>query len=332
VSDDLDRRLLAISRRRFLKIGAAGVGAAVAGGALDDTAAAAAGEFSFAILTDVHYAARARGGNRYYSASLAKMQRCVETLNKRRPAFAVALGDTIDKAKDKATELGYLKTISAEFAKFRGDRHYVIGNHDVATLSKSEFAAGCRAASGSALGPQSSRPLRSQIAQQPEAGGPSRAAVITNRSFDSGRYHFVVLDANFRKDGAAYDAGNFGWTDTYIHAPQREWLRRDLAKARGRKTILFVHQNLHDEKNAHGVKNAPETRSVLETAGNVLAVIQGHDHAGGYAKIEGIHYFTLKAMVEGPGLANNAYALVHVDERDRIRVEGFGRQKDRAFE
>ena len=301
MSDDLNRRLFAISRRRFLKIGAAGVGAAVASRALDDAAAAAGGEFSFAILTDVHYAARARGGNRYYSASLAKMQRCVETLNKRRPAFVVALGDTIDKAKDKATELAYLRAISAEFAKFRGERHYVIGNHDVATLSKSEFAAGCRSAGA------------------------------TYHSFDSGRYHFVVLDANFKRDGTAYDAGNFGWTNTYIHAPQREWLRRDLAKARGRKTIVFVHQNLHDEKNAHGVKNAPETRSVLEAAGNVLAVIQGHDHAGGYTKIEGIHYFTLKAMVEGPGLANNAYALVHVDARDRIRVEGFGRQKDRAF-
>jgi alkaline phosphatase len=332
VSDDLDQHLPgtlgrapaepdaeqpAISRRRFLKIGASGAGAAVALGALDDAAAAAAGDFSFAILTDVHYAARARRGSRYYSDSLAKMRRCVETLNKRRPAFAVALGDTIDKAKDKATELGYLRAISAEFAKFRGERHYVIGNHDVATLSKKEFIAGCSAPADTVA--KAARPGR-------------RGAGSSYHSFDSGRYHFVVLDGNFRKDGTAYDAGNFNWTDTYIHAPQREWLRRDLAKARGRKTIVFIHQNLHDEKNAHGVKNAPETRSVLERAGNVLAVIQGHDHAGGCTKIEGIHYFTLKAMVEGPGLANNAYALVHLDARDRIRVEGFGRQKDRAFE
>jgi alkaline phosphatase len=280
----------AISRRRFLKAGAAAaVGTVLAPPASED--------FSFGIVADVHYADKPPGGARHYRDSIEKIRRCVQTFNTKKLSFAVSLGDIIDKAKDRATELGYLRTITAEFGKFKGPRHFVIGNHDVATLDKKEFSAICRV-----------------------AAGPS--------SFDSGRYHFVVLDANFKKDGTAYDAGNFGWRDTWIHPPQREWLKRDLAKARDRKTIVFVHQNLHDEKNAHGVNNAPETRKVLEEAGNVLAVIQGHNHAGGLKKINGIHYFTLKAMVEGPGLENNAYAIVHVDAGGRLRIEGFGRQKD----
>jgi alkaline phosphatase len=150
-------------------------------------------------------------------------------------------------------------------------------------------------------------------------------------SFDCGRFHFVVLDANFRSDGAAYAAGNFTWTDTWIPSHEQQWLTEDLKQARAKRTFLFVHQNLHDEKDAHGVKNAPEIRHILEAAGNVAAVFQGHMHSGGYTKKGGIHYCTLKAMVEGSMLENNAYAVVTVDPSGHLRLEGFGRQKEVAF-
>ena len=52
---------------------------------------------------------------------------------------------------------------------------------------------------------------------------------------------------------------------------------------------------------------------------------------GGYARIGDIHYCTLRAMVEKPTLKNNAYAIVTVDKSDRLRLEGFGRQKYVAF-
>jgi len=147
-------------------------------------------------------------------------------------------------------------------------------------------------------------------------------------SFDHGRYHFVVLDGDFKKDGSPYTPGNFAWTDTWIPEVQRRWLADDLNKARDRKTIVFIHQNLDCEDDPHGVKNAPQVRVVLERAGNVVAVLQGHKHTGGYRNIGGIHYCTLRAMVEGPTPRNNAYAIVTLDASDRIALQGFGRQKD----
>ena len=76
------------------------------------------------------------------------------------------------------------------------------------------------------------------------------------------------------------------------------------------------------------MKNAQQVRSILEKSGNVLAVFQGHLHSGGYRRIGGIDYYTLRAMVEQPTAKNNAYAVITLDRSDRITVKGFGRQGD----
>ena len=64
-------------------------------------------------------------------------------------------------------------------------------------------------------------------------------------------------------------------------------------------------------------------RQIIEQSGRVLAVFQGHRHDGGYSLIEGIHYYTLKAVVEGPGLENNSYAIVEVRQDMSITITGY---------
>lgn len=290
------------TRRQFLKTTVAGVGVGAAGLlpcgrvlSADDTADE---PFAFGLVTDVHYADVAPKGSRYYRDSPEKLRRAVETFNRRKLAFAAELGDLVDAGPGKADDLKYLQAIRKVFEAFRGERHYVLGNHCVARLTKQEFLANCGA-----------------------------AVRRSYYSFDHGRYHFVVLDGDFKQDGSAYAPGNFSWTDTWIHQPQRQWLADDLNKAAGKRAIVFVHQNLDAENDVHGVKNAPQVRSILEKSGHVLAVFQGHKHTGGYKRIGGIHYCTLRAMVEGPGTENNAYAVVTLGPSDRITLEGFGRQK-----
>ncbi len=262
----------------------------------------ASGEFSFGIVTDVHYAEKNMRNQRYYRESIAKLEQCIATFNEHELPFAVMLGDFVDKAPDKAVELEYLKTIRKVFSQYAGDKHFVLGNHDLLRLSKTEYLATC-----------------GSVSQQ------------SYYSFDAGGYHFVILDAGYRQDGMAYDAGNFKWTDTCIPLWQQEWLAQDLENANGMKTIVFVHQNLHDESSVYGVKNAGAVRHILEKSGNILAVMQGHDHRGLYTKINGIHYFTLKALVEGSTLANNAYAIATIVVNDRIGIRGFGRELDRIL-
>jgi len=292
------------TRRQFVTRSAAAVAAAglCCPGHAPRARGAAEKPFSFGLVTDVHYAEMPTRGSRHYRDSLDKLSKAVELFRRRKLFFLAELGDFVDAGASKADDLEYLQAIRKVFEAYRGRRYYVLGNHCVARLTKAEFLANC----GTSI-------KRSYY------------------SFDCGRYHFVVLDGNFKRDGSPYAAGNFSWTDTWIPRKQKQWLAEDLEKARNRKTIVFIHQNLHNEDDAHGVKNAPEIRRVLQRAGNVLAVFQGHMHSGGYAKIDTIHYCTLKAMVEGPAAENNAYAVVTLDEADRITLEGFGLQEGMTF-
>jgi hypothetical protein len=68
-------------------------------------------------------------------------------------------------------------------------------------------------------------------------------------------------------------------------------------------------------------------RRILEQAGRVRAVFQGHSHQNDLQDIGGIHYCTLAAMIEGAGEQNNAFATLDLLPGGVIRVRGFVRQK-----
>lgn len=250
------------------------------------------------LLTDVHYADKPPVGTRHYRESLTKIREAVARFNQARAALAVEIGDFVDAADDVDAEIGYLETIDAEFAKFEGDRHYVLGNHCVWSLSKEQFLDHC-------------------------------AARKSYYSFHRGGFHFVVLDACFRKDGVAYGAKNFEWTDTEIPPHQREWLADDLAGT-DKPTIVFVHQRL-DVSNHYAVHSAAAVRDILADSGKVLAVFQGHNHINEHKEIDRIHYCTLGAVVEGSGAENNAYSLLDVHEDGTLRLEGFRRHVNRVL-
>lgn len=147
----------------------------------------------------------------------------------------------IDAADTVETEQRCLKEINRELCAISKDRHYVLGNHCVDTLTKAEFLGGV---------------------EQKES----------YYSFDRGDFHFVVLDACFRNDGEPYGRKNSKWNDANIPAAELEWLQADL-RSTDRKTVVFAHQRL-DVSNDHGVKNCPEVRGVLQDSGKVLAVLK----------------------------------------------------------
>lgn len=294
-----------LSRRQFIRHSAIGIGIGWAKWNRDARAGTAEPNnkpMLFGVVTDVHYADADSRGSRHYRDSIAKLEQAIEQFNALNVAFVVELGDFIDAGGSKEDELRYLQTIDKVYQGFRGDRHYVLGNHCLNAFTKAKFLEAC--------------------------GAKSKRSYY---SFDCGGYHFVVLDANFKQDGTPYADGNFSWLDTSIPKAEQQWLKADLAAAGDKRVIAFIHQNLHDENNPHGVKNAPAVRRILEDAGNVLAVFQGHDHSGGYAKIGGIHYCTLKAMVERRTVENNSFAVVALDTAGHMKLEGFGRQEDVTF-
>ncbi|NQT51497.1 metallophosphoesterase [bacterium] len=275
-----------LSRRGFLATAAAAAAARA-------FAAPAADALTIGLFTDSHYADRAPGGSRHYRDSAAKLTDFVATMNPLRPSFCIVLGDFVDKGNTLADERAYLKHIQAIYARLDGPRHYVIGNHDVTTFTKDQFVA--------------------------LTGIPA-----PHYAFDAGPCRCIVLDANYRKDFSPYCAGNFKWTEATVPPDEQRWLADQLARTT-RPALVFVHQQLDDERSAHGVKNGHDVRRILERSGKVKAVFQGHNHRGGHRIIEGIHYFTMRAMVEGPGAANNAYALARVSP-EGVAIRGYGKQ------
>lgn len=245
------------------------------------------------LVTDMHYADKPAAGSRHYRETPAKLAEAAAEFSKYQPYFVVELGDFIDAADDVTTELGYLKRINKDFSALSPQRHYVLGNHCVHTLTKQEFLDGV---------------------EKPKS----------YYSFDSGSFHFVVLDSCFRSDGMSYGRKNFEWTDPNIPPAEVEWLKADLKNTK-KKTVVFAHQRL-DVSNHYGVKNAAAVRKVLEESGKVMAVFQGHSHKNDHKDIGGIHYCTLVAMVEGSGLDSNGYSVMTIDRNATIKITGFRKQ------
>jgi len=243
---------------------------------------------------------------RFYRDSLAKMTECVDLMNREKVTFLVQLGDFKDQDAPPEEEktLSYLRAIDETFSGFDGPRYHVLGNHDMDSISKAHFLENV---------------TNSDIPRD-----------RSYYSFDKNGVHFIVLDANYKSDGTDYDHGNFDWTDANIPAEQVEWLKRDLSLAET-PAIVFIHQLLDEDAGPYCVKNAAEVRNVLKSSGRVLAVFQGHHHVGRYGRVDGIHYHTLKAMVEGQGAENNAYAIVTIGPAGHLQITGYRQAESRRL-
>jgi predicted phosphodiesterase len=246
------------------------------------------------LVTDIHYADCPPRSNRYYRESLTKLEEAVRVLREKKIDLAVELGDLIDAGEqaDATTEREFLRRINTVFTPLSADRHYLLGNHCVATLKKSEFL---------------------------EAIGKKQSFYAIQRKGVT----LIFLDACFRSDGVAYGEAEFSWKDTEIPLAQRTWLESTLQKAKG-PVVVFVHQRLDTPpESPYTIKSAPTIRRILEQSKKVSAVVMGHSHGNAQTVIQGIPYLTLAALVEGSGLENSGYSTLSVFADGSVSLEGF---------
>lgn len=299
-SRDLANQKWVITRRVFLKASAAslaGIGLAQLSCTMPTPSASGRRTSRFGIVADCHYADADTAGSRYYRRSLDKLTECVELMNAQKVDFLIELGDFKDQDNPAVEQrtISHLRAVEEVLQEFTGPTYHVLGNHDEDSISKEQFLDNVE---NTGINPAKSY-----------------------YSFDLGGVHFVVLDANYKADGTDYDHGNFNWTDANIPPAELDWLEQELADARG-DAVVFIHQLLDGTGSVY-VNNAADVRRILEESGKVLAVFQGHHHSGSCSRIEGIHYYTLKAVVEGPGEEDNSYAIVEVRPDRSITVTGY---------
>ncbi|SDD51602.1 3',5'-cyclic AMP phosphodiesterase CpdA [Paenibacillus sp. UNCCL117] len=195
----------------------------------------------------------------------------VDHMNRERADFIVQLGDFCYPKPEN-------KHFVSIWERFAGPAYHVLGNHDMDRCGKQEM--------------------------MDYLGMPRNYY-----SFDSGDYHFVVLDTNYLnlEDGYAdYAHGNYHKHPKHIGnvtPEQLDWLKGDLA-ATGKSTIIFSHQNLESVHLGFniGIQNSDELLAVLREANaeagfrKVVACMNGHSHLDGVKVIDDIYFIHINSM------------------------------------
>lgn len=263
----------------------------------------------FGLVTDSHYADREPQNTRFYRQSLDKMREFLQVMQNEQVDFIMHLGDFKDEdtRQQETDTLKYLRDLEAIFSSFNGAKYHCIGNHDVDSITKLQF-----------------------LENVTNTGIPNTSSYY---SFDHQGFHFVVLDANYHRDGRDqfYKEGA-DWQDPNIPAGQLQWLREDLEKT-AFPSVLCCHHPLY-EYNRDGFKlhvnQFAEVQQILEASGKVLSVFQGHVHEEGYRRINGILYCTQWGMVDYSGLENNSFSIVEIDNK-ALNLIGYKRVASNQF-
>ena len=265
-------------------------------------------KFSFGAIADCQYCAGPNRGSRHYAFSAGKLKECVAELNKHGLEFVIHLGDFIDRdysSFDKALPI---------YQSLQMPAYHALGNHDFEVADE----------------------LKGKVVER--MGMESKYY-----EFSVEDWRFIVLDGNdvsfhaYPKNSPKYKDAERYYRENKIRSPkwngavgekQVAWMRKILetAEEREEKVVLYCHFPVYPA-DPHNLWNAEEVVSLLEEFSCVKAYINGHNHKGKYAQKEGIHYLTLKGMVE---TEESAYSIISVHQ-DELKVKGYGRETDRSL-
>lgn len=263
--------------------------------------------FSFAAIADCQYCAQDSKVRRYH-LSPDKLAKCVDHLNMLELSFVVHLGDFIDRDWES------FDVVVPIYEKLKAPHYHVLGNHDFS------------------------------VADERKMEVPKRLG-LTSRyySFERGSWRFIAVDGNdvslyAHPKGSDRHLASKAKYESYENKPpayngavgkdQLVWLREQFESARKAKqrVVLFCHFPVFP-KNSHNLWNDSEITKLLSEYSQIIAWINGHNHRGNYGEIDGIHYLTLKGMVD---TEKTSYAIIDVHD-DRLEVRGFGREGNRTL-
>ncbi len=246
---------------------------------------AEAQSFSFGVVADVQYADQPTAGARDYRASMEKLSGCVAAMRQEKPRFQVELGDLVDGG------FANFDRILPLFLSLAGTKFPVLGNHDFCAPRPALLKRlGLRAAYYTFSAPGWRfivlDGMQASVAAWPES----------DPHYVEGRGLQQKLEQQRSTNAASWNGG--------LGAAQRQWLRRMLEEAARRKerAIVLCHFPVLAEscRPEHLLWDHEQVLEILEASPALKAWFNGHDHKGGYAEKNGIHYVTFAGMVENP--------------------------------
>jgi 3',5'-cyclic AMP phosphodiesterase CpdA len=128
---------------------------------------------------------------------------------------------------------------------------------------------------------------------------------------------------------AAIGAPNAQPWNGAVGEKQLKWFAdacRKAAKA-GRKVVVFAHHPVFPP-GVHNEWNSDALLRVVERHRNIVAWINGHNHAGAFGIQDEVPFVTLKGMVETEN--TNSFAVLELLP-DKMTLNGFGREQSREI-
>lgn len=194
-----------------------------------------------------------------------------------RPHLLAHVGDLVGDQRDYST---YLDTLLAALDLSGVPRLLTLGEHDVGGSASIEVI-------------RSAFPADASSWLEP---GQFYGSV------DLEGVHFVVLDVTYQQLEPATHLPpvTLASRNGYVPQAQREWLAADLSATK-LPIVIFLHTGTgvwNTEDSTTRLSNAPALMAIFEAhRGQVAAVINGHANAPLNKTVNGIHYFTVAAMI-----------------------------------
>ncbi|MHA7110961.1 metallophosphoesterase [Sunxiuqinia elliptica] len=261
------------------------------------------------LIADPQYANKPTAGKRYYRESLWKLEEAIDTFNYNKVDFVQNLGDIID------TEWESFDSILSVYDKLKPgiENYHLLGNHDF-DIDSTHL---------NDLLEKLSMP--NYYYSYSKEGYRFIVLDATDYSYYSNLLHnhdINQIDSYLEKTQGK--SNNHRWNSA-IGEDQQSWLNQELdaAKSLNQQVILFSHLPLKPENDPHNLWNDDEIINLIEKSSNVVAYINGHNHAGGYEFKNGIHYITISGMVD---TRVSSYAILEIHQ-DSIVLRGYGNQK-----
>ncbi|KAK4530693.1 hypothetical protein CCYA_CCYA05G1550 [Cyanidiococcus yangmingshanensis] len=297
------------------------------------------------LVADVQYADKdnklVAGAFRHYRNALHKLARVVEAFESESATLdaVLQLGDLVDGQEQLEASRADLELVMEQFARLPLPLYHVLGNHCL--LCGREWLL---------------KRLRTRPYYDVPLGSRATTTTTTETSADSPEacWHLVVLDCldvslhwddpsdprrvqaeRFLKEQAGTTPNAVPYNGG-IGESQLVWLEGVLTECRTRREFALVvgHVPIAPGSAAPSLLlwNYEEVMTLFRAYRDVVKlVLAGHEHDGGYAQVDGIHYLTLPGLVNAAEGDDNAYAILELVGHSFARLHGFGRVPSRLL-
>ena len=252
--------------------------------------------------------------NRHFAQSLAKLDQAIGVFNREDLSFVVTLGDLVDRGFDN------FDAVLARYEALRHENILLPGNHDFLVAPERLAEVHARLSMPAPYHHFTRNGLRFVVIDGNEESlfytlkdDPRRARAVAR---------LKALEAASAVNAQTWNGG--------IGDGQFDWLAGVLADARacGEKVVVMGHYPLFPE-NDHNLWDWQRVTELFQRSGNVLAYLNGHNHAGNLGRHGSTWYVNFKGMVDTE--TENSFAIAEIFA-DRLEIRGFGREESRVLD